>query len=256
MKFIITFTIHASDEIVEETGNVKLKVMNIDLSSLQSVRDFAKEFLANESKLDVLIHNAGFGGYSREITDDGIELTYAINHYGPFLLTHLLLDILKKSAPARIVIVASDVYRFAKVNINNLNPVQSKIPTWYFYYSSKAMNIMFTIELSNRLKASGVEVSANCLHPGYVHTPLWRRLPTFLWVPTNFLYKTFGKTAAQGAQLSVYLASSNEVVGISGKYFDNFKETTLREWIKNDEKCKILWEKSLEIVQIKDALKV
>jgi NAD(P)-dependent dehydrogenase (short-subunit alcohol dehydrogenase family) len=137
--------------------------MRIDLSSLQSVRDFAKEFLANESRLDVLIHNAGYGGaFAKHLSVDGLEITYAINHYGPFLLTHLLIDILKRSAPSRVVVVASDLYKIANVNVNNLNPT-SKFPA-YLYYSSKGANIMFTIELAKRLESTGV--TANCLHPG------------------------------------------------------------------------------------------
>ena len=137
--------------------------MKIDLSSFQSIRDFAKEFLSKEERLDVLIHNAGYGGaFQKHKSADGIEITYAINHYGPFLLTHLLIDILKKSAPSRIVVVASDLYKLANVNLDNMNPID----TWptYLYYSSKGANILFTIELARRLE--GTNVSVNCLHPG------------------------------------------------------------------------------------------
>lgn len=137
--------------------------MKIDLSSFESIREFAKEFLAKEDRLDVLIHNAGYGGsFAKHKSKDDLEITYAINHYGPFLLTHLLIDILKKSAPSRIVIVASDLYNLAKVNLQNLNPTT----TWpaYLYYSSKGANIMFSAELSRRLE--GTNVTANCLHPG------------------------------------------------------------------------------------------
>jgi NAD(P)-dependent dehydrogenase (short-subunit alcohol dehydrogenase family) len=137
--------------------------MKIDLSSFESIRSFAKEFLAQETRLDVLIHNAGYGGsFAKHKTADDIELTFAINHYGPFLLTHLLIDILKKSAPSRIVIVASGLYTLAKVDLNNLNP-KTTLPV-YLYYSSKGANIMFCIELARRLQ--GTNVTTNCLHPG------------------------------------------------------------------------------------------
>lgn len=137
--------------------------MKLDLSSLQSVRDFAKEFLSKETRLDILIHNAGYGNtFTKAVSIDGIELTYATNHYGPFLLTHLLIDILKKSAPSRIVVVSSSWYRLADVDVNNLNPTSSM--PWYLYYSSKGANIMFTKELAKRLE--GTNVTVNCLHPG------------------------------------------------------------------------------------------
>lgn len=97
--------------------------MKLDVSSLQSVRDFAKEFLAKESRLDILIHNAGYGNtFDKKVSVDGIELTMATNHYGPFLLTHLLIDLLKKSAPARIVVVGSSFYRLVYPDLDNLNP--------------------------------------------------------------------------------------------------------------------------------------
>jgi NAD(P)-dependent dehydrogenase (short-subunit alcohol dehydrogenase family) len=221
--------------------------MKIDLSSFESIRSFAKEFLNQETRLDVLIHNAGYGGYAQKVSSDGIEMTYAINHYGPFLLTHLLIDILKKSVPSRIVIVASDVYRYARVKVQNLNPVNSRL-VWYLYYSSKGLNIMFTQELARRLEGSNVTV--NCLHPGYVHTPLWHRLPKIMWIPTNFLYKTFGKTPVEGARASVYLTCSEDVNEVSGKYFKDCKMTMLKSHITDIEKCKILWQESIKLTKL------
>lgn len=151
------------DEIANESGNQNIVCMKLDLSSLQSVREFAKDFNAKESRLDVLIHNAGYANtFDKAVSVDGLELTMATNHYGPFLLTHLLIDLLKKSAPARIVVVASSFYRLASVNLNNLNPIDG-IP-WYLYYMSKACNIMFTTELAKRLE--GTNITVNCLHPG------------------------------------------------------------------------------------------
>jgi NAD(P)-dependent dehydrogenase (short-subunit alcohol dehydrogenase family) len=167
LNFVIVFNcsifVGISDEIAHETGNQNIVCMKLDLSSLQSVRDFAREFNAKESRLDVLIHNAGYAAtFDKAVSVDGIELTMATNHYGPFLLTHLLIDLLKKSTPARIVVVASSLYRLASVNLENLNPIDS-IP-WYLYYVSKCCNIMFTTELSKRLE--GTNITVNCLHPG------------------------------------------------------------------------------------------
>lgn len=151
MKFL-------SDDLVKDTGNEQIIVMKLDLSSQQSVREFAKEFLAKESRLHVLIHNAGIAGtFTKSVSVDGIELTMATNHYGPFLLTHLLIDILKKSGPSRIVVVASSWYQLAAAYCDNPNP--TRVNPWYLYYASKGCNIMFTLELARRLE--GTNVTAN-----------------------------------------------------------------------------------------------
>ncbi|KAG5670059.1 hypothetical protein PVAND_000345 [Polypedilum vanderplanki] len=239
------------EEIAKETGNENLIVMKIDLSSFQSIRDFAKEFLAKEQRLDVLIHNAGYGGaFSKHKSVDDIEITFAINHYGPFLLTHLLIDVLKKSAPSRIIVVASDLYKLAKVNLQNLNPTT----TWpaYLYYSSKGANIMFCTELARRLE--GTQITANCLHPGLVDTAIWRNIPLPIKLPFNLINKMFFKTPQQGAQTSIYLASSEEVNDINGKYFIDCKDSTntLKPYIIDSEKCKFFWEESLKIVKIQE----
>lgn len=172
--------------------------MKIDLSSFQSIREFANEFLTKEERLDVLIHNAGYGGaFSKHKSADDIEITYAINHYGPFLLTHLLIDILKKSAPSRVVVVASDLYKLANVNLDNMNPVD----TWptYLYYSSKGANILFTIELARRLEGTGVTV--NCLHPGKFLLAISNQLPS------NMSLKFFHRYCGQ-CNLETYAITS------------------------------------------------
>lgn len=153
------------DEIIEESKNNEIIVMKLDLSSFQSIRNFAKEFLSKESRLDVLVHNAGYGNtFEKQISVDGIEMTMATNHFGPLLLTHLLIDILKRSAPARIVVVASSWYQLASLNLENLNPIGKLPQSWYLYYASKCANIMFTRELAKKLE--GTQVTVNSLHPG------------------------------------------------------------------------------------------
>lgn len=135
------------------------------MSSFKSIREFADDINSTETKIDVLIHNAGYANtFEKKKSVEGIEYTMASNHYGPFLLTHLLIDLMKKSAPARIVIVASECYRFARVNLNNLNPIDSM--PGYLYYVSKGVNIMFGLELAKRLK--GTNVTVNLLHPGMI----------------------------------------------------------------------------------------
>ncbi|XP_055529821.1 retinol dehydrogenase 14 isoform X2 [Wyeomyia smithii] len=236
----------ARDEIVEDSGNEAVFVKKLDLSSQASVREFAAEVLKTESKLDVLIHNAGFAEtFKKTKSVDGIEFTMATNHYGPFLLTHLLIDLLKKSSPSRIVVVASELYRLASVDLNNLNPVSS-LPG-YLYYVSKSANIMFTLELARRLE--GTNVTANCLHPGMINSGIWRNVPFPLTIPMGIV-KTFFKTNTEGAQTSLHLACSPEVEGVSGKYFRDCKEAGLTAGISDMERAAKLWEESAKIVQL------
>ncbi|XP_063701768.1 retinol dehydrogenase 14-like isoform X2 [Culicoides brevitarsis] len=234
----------ARDEIIKESENPKVILHKLDLSSQKSVRQFAAEILKTEPKLDVLLHNAGYANtFTKLKSEDGIELTMATNHYGCFLLTHLLIDLLRKSAPARIVIVASELYRFASVDLKNLNPVNT-FPA-YLYYVSKCANIMFGQELARRLEGSGITV--NLLHPGMIDSGIWRNVPFPLSLPMNLIRRCF-KTPEQGAQTSIYLASSPEVAETHGKYFMDCKEASLSKGIQNEERAKQLWEESVKIV--------
>lgn len=236
----------ARDEIVKESGNDAVFVKKLDLSSQGSVREFAADVVKTEDKLDVLIHNAGFAEtFKKSKSVDGIEFTMATNHYGPFLLTHLLIDLLKKSAPARIVVVASELYRVASVDLNNLNPVNS-LPG-YLYYVSKAANVMFTRELARRLE--GTNVTANCLHPGMIDSGIWRNVPFPMTIPMA-LIKAFFKNTTEGAQTNLYLACSAEVEGVSGKYYRDCKEAGLTNGISDMEKAKKLWEESAKLVKL------
>uniref|UniRef100_A0A182P388 Retinol dehydrogenase 14 n=1 Tax=Anopheles epiroticus TaxID=199890 RepID=A0A182P388_9DIPT len=236
----------AQDEIVKETGNQNVLVLKLDLSSQASVREFAAEVLRTERRLDVLVHNAGFAETFRKTRSvDGIEFTMATNHYGPFLLTHLLIELLKRSAPARIVVVASELYRFASVNLDNLNPVGS-LPA-YLYYVSKCANIMFTRELARRLE--GTSVTVNCLHPGMIDSGIWRNVPFPLTLPMRVI-KSFFKTTVEGAQTTLYLACSEEVQGVSGKYFMDCKEASLSASISDMARAAKLWDESAKMVKL------
>jgi len=244
----LTAANEVKDEIVKETGNKNIVVKQLDLSSQKSVREFAVDVIKTESKLDVLIHNAGMAlAFSGAQSEDGIELTMATNHYGPFLLTHLLIDLLKKSAPSRIVIVASELYRFASVNLKNLNPIHTK-PAAYVYYVSKYANIYFARELAKRLE--GTAVTVNSLHPGMIDSGIWRSVPFPLNYPMKLLTKGFFKTPEQGAQTTIHLAVSEELNGISGKYFMDCKEHSLSAAACDMEKAKKLWEESVKIVKL------
>ncbi|XP_050534204.1 retinol dehydrogenase 14-like [Daktulosphaira vitifoliae] len=237
------------DEIIEYSGNNNVVLMELDLSSLNSVRKFAGKINQQESRLDVLINNAGVAKtFGKTITEDNLELTMATNQYGPYLLTRLLLPLLKKSAPSRIVIVASELYRFAKLNLDKPNPT-NQIPA-YLYYVSKYANIMFSNELARRLNESNSGVTCNCLHPGMIDSGIWRNVPFPLNLPIQLVVKTMFKTSEQGAQTTIYLAVSEDVEKTNGKYFKDCKEASLRNDILNVENQKKYWDICEKLVKI------
>lgn len=247
LNLFVSFMLIAED-IEKATGNTNIVVKKLDLSSQQSIREFAADIVKTEPKLDVLIHNAGMAlAFRGQKSVDDIELTMATNHYGPFLLTHLLIDLLKKSAPSRIVIVASELYRLASVNLNNLNPINVK-PAAYLYYVSKYANIYFARELAKRLE--GTNVTVNSLHPGMIDTGIWRSVPFPLNYPMRLITKGFFKTPEQGAQTSIHVAVAEELNGVTGKYFMDCKEHTLSAAASDMDKAKKLWEESAKIVKL------
>jgi NAD(P)-dependent dehydrogenase (short-subunit alcohol dehydrogenase family) len=210
-------------EIQRQTGNRDVTLMLADLSLQQSIRQLAQDFLATDRPLHVLVNNAGVVNLQRKLTGDGIEEVFAVNHLAYFLLTHLLLDRLTArppaSAPARIVNVASDAHKFSGIDFDNLQG-ERRYRTMKIYGQSKLANIMFTYELARRLDGSGVTV--NCLHPGTVATGLGANNGAVAKVLIKLLATVF-RTPESGAATSIYLASSPQVEGISGKYFSNCK---------------------------------
>jgi NAD(P)-dependent dehydrogenase (short-subunit alcohol dehydrogenase family) len=242
----------ARDDIILTTGNSNVIVKKLDLSSQASVREFANDIIKTEQKIDVLIHNAGYAETLKKAKSvDGIELTIATNHFGPFLLTHLLIDLLKKSTPCRIIIVGSELYRFAwtslrSIDNDKLNPINHPFPG-YLYYVSKGYNILFATELAKRLEGTGITV--NCLHPGMIDSGIWRNVRFPLTIPMNFI-KSFFKTTVDGAQTTIYLAVSDEVDGVNGKYFMDCKESSLKDYITNPELSKQLWDSSVKMVNL------
>ncbi|XP_056648145.1 retinol dehydrogenase 12 [Diorhabda sublineata] len=241
--------IKVRDELIENTKNENIIVKKLELSSQKSIREFAEDINKTEAKLDVLIHNAGTAESSFKKSVDGIELTMATNHFGPFLLTHLLIDLLKRSSPSRIVVVASELYRLASLNLNNLNPSSSWCPP-YYYYVSKYANICFTLELARRLEGTGITV--NCLHPGMIDSGIWRNVPIPFSCCLQLIIKGFFKTPKQGCQTSVFLACSEEVKHVTGRYFRDCSEKQLSSGAKDVAKAKKLWELSEKFVNLTD----
>lgn len=164
-------------------------------------------------------------------------------------MTHLLIDLLKNSAPCRIVIVASECYRFARVNLDkHINPLEV-IPV-YLYYVSKGVNIMYALELARRLKGSNITV--NFLHPGMIDSGIWRNVPFPLSVAMAFI-KGFFKTTVEGAQTTLYLACAEELKGVTGKYFYDCQERGLASYITKPDEHKRLWEESIKVVKLTQA---
>ena len=229
------------DEIRETTGNSNVDFFVADLSSQKQVRQMAADIIARYDRLHVLINNAGVILLKRQLTEDGLETTFAVNHLAPFLLTHLLLDLLKKSAPARIINVSSTVHYDEQIKFDNLQGERD-----YYglgaYKVSKLGNVLFTFELAERLKGTGV--TANCLHPGVVATKL---LGTG-WGWTN------GLSSAQGAALSVYLASSPEVEQVSGKYFEHTSPGGASPKANDLKLRRKFWEVSAKLAGIAEAV--
>lgn len=236
------------EEIIKSTANSNIIVKKLDLSSQKSIREFAEDINKTESKLHVLIHNAGTAEFKTITTEDGLELTMATNQYGPFLLTHLLIDLLKKTGKSRIVVVASELYRLATLNFKNMNPVETYFPV-YLYYVSKYANIVFTLELAKRLEGTGV--TANCLHPGMIDSGIYKNVPWPLSWGLLIIIKFFFKNTYQGCQTTVYAAVSEELEGVSGKYFFDCKERGLSSGIKSEGKAKKLWEVSEKYSNLK-----
>jgi retinol dehydrogenase-14 len=206
-------------EIKRESGNESVDLMLADLSSQSAIRQLARDFQAKYQQLHVLVNNAGVYRSKRTVTEDGIEMHFAVNYLAPFLLTNLLLDVLEASAPARVVNVAGDYHRKATIDFDDLMCETN-------YSASKASNqsklalVLFTYELARRLEGTGVTV--NCLHPGAVATDPLSKDPDSPALSRFFykLVKPFFLSPEKGAQASIYLASSHEVEGVTGKYFE------------------------------------
>jgi NAD(P)-dependent dehydrogenase (short-subunit alcohol dehydrogenase family) len=202
-------------DIRQETGNSEVEFMLADLSVQTAVRHLAQEFTAHYPRLDVLVNNAGAFFFKRQLSADGIEMTLALNYVSVFLLTHLLLQALQASDAARIVNVSSDAHRSARMSLEDLQG-QRRHSGFGAYARAKLAVVLFTYELARRLQ--GTRVTANALHPGFVATNIYASSGGFakLLAP---LFARMALSPEEGAQTSIYLASSPEVAGVSGAYF-------------------------------------
>lgn len=209
------------DELSQNSSNPNIHLLVADLSVMSEVRKLAIEFKSQYQRLDVLINNAGGFFDTRQVTKDGLEYTFALNHLAYFLLTDLLLDTLKASAPSRVVNVSSAASANAKMNWDDLQ-YGGRYSNFTAYSQSKLANVLFSNALARRLEGTGVAV--NSLHPGLVATRFGDNSKNPLMRLAMSAVKRFGAISPErGAATSVFLASSKEVEGISGRYFDNKK---------------------------------
>jgi NAD(P)-dependent dehydrogenase (short-subunit alcohol dehydrogenase family) len=236
----------AASQIKAATGSSKIEFLVADLSLQADVRRVAAEFKNKYDRLDVLLNNAGAYFASRQTNRDGQEMTWALNHLNYFVLTDQLLDMLKASAPARIVNVSSDAHRMAKgINFEDVE-FKTGYSSWTAYGHSKLANVMFTYELARRLE--GTQITANVLHPGFVATGFGHNNGGLMRTGMNIVQRIAARKPEQGAQTSVYLASSPEVEGVSGQYFTDSKAVKSSDASYDVGAQQRLWELSAQMV--------
>jgi NAD(P)-dependent dehydrogenase (short-subunit alcohol dehydrogenase family) len=214
-----------------------------DLSRVAELKRVAQEIAGNERKIDVLINNAGGLFSTRQVTQDGLEMTFATNHMAYFVITNMLIERLKVASGARVISTSSDAYKTARLNFSDLQS-QHRYGGFGMYGRSKLMNILFTRELARRM--AGTSVTANCFYPGFVAT---RFGDSGSGVLASVLKcaKRFALTAEEGAQTLIYLASSPAVAGISGKYFYKCRPVKLFRRAESDEDARRLWDVSVRL---------
>lgn len=238
-------------ELKARSRNPAIEFLQADFGSLAEVRRLAAAVMERTPRVDVLVNNAGGIFVKRTLSKDGYEMTFAVNHLAPFLLTHLLVDTLKSAGPSRIVTTASNAHRRAKISFDDLQTTRKYSPMGA-YASSKLANILFTRALAKRLH--GTPVTATCVHPGFVRTnfgsnnendvsPLLKRIFS--------LISRFARTPEKGAETVVYLATSPEVEGASGGYYFDCKPTPPSPAAQDDSAAEELWQASEHLVGIR-----
>lgn len=231
------------EEIKKKTETNSIGAIQADLSKQKSIRELVENFRRNYDHLDILINNAGVFRASRELTYDGIEMTFAVNHLAPFLLTNLLLEELKANAPSRVITVSSVAHRRAKIDFDNLQG-ELQYSGIRAYSQSKLANLLFTYELARKLKGTGV--TSNCLHPGAVSTNLVNTgsgIYGLVWK----IMKPFMLSPEKGAETCVYLATSLEVEAITGKYFVKKRPVSSSKESYDEIAARRLWEISANL---------
>lgn len=234
------------EAIIAETGNPKVEFLALDLSRFSAIRESAAELLARGLPIHVLVNNAGLAGV-RELSPEGYEVMFAVNHLGTFLFTLLLAERVVESAPARIVTVASRAHERAfRIPWDQLQQPARSLTGMGAYQVSKLCNVLFSRTLAERLAGTGV--STYSLHPGVVATDIWRRIP---W-PFDAIGKAFMISVEEGAATTLYCATAPELEGVSGRYYEKCAEKQPNRAALDDALARELWERSLGITGAPD----
>ena len=225
------------------SGNENIDLLMADLAVMQEVRDLAEQVISRYDRIDVLLNNAGGYFTKHEITSDGLEMTFALNHMSYFLLTNKLMELLKYSAPARIVNVSSDAHYGVDMEFENLNGEQ-EYKAWKAYQKSKLANVLFTYELLKKVPGN---ITVNCLHPGFVATNFGHNNGGFFGPVLKIAQRISAINPEEGAKTSIFLCSAPEVKGVSGKYFYKCQPKTSSRESRNIDTGKRLWQISSDI---------
>jgi NAD(P)-dependent dehydrogenase (short-subunit alcohol dehydrogenase family) len=236
----------ALTDIIAKGGNKNVELIQADMSSQDSIHKLAEEFRTRHEKLHVLINNAGVYLTRRTTTENGLETTFATNYIGPFLLTSLLLDILKASAPSRIVNVTSDAHNGANIHFEDLQG-EKRFSGWQAYGQSKLAMILFTHELAKKLEGTGVTV--NSAHPGVVRTNFAKNNGGIVMLGFRFL-GIFFISPESSAKRILYVATSPDLEGVTGKYFTKMHETRSSPESYDDDSAKRLWLVSEQLAKL------
>ena len=237
----------ARDKIITSTKNADVNLMIADLSSQSSIRESVTQFNAQYQHLDVLFNNAGANYFNRQLTEDNIEKTFAVNYLAPFLLTNLLLPKLEKSHSARIITTVGGYDKKTTINFNDIN-FERNFNVMKASGQAILAKLLFTDELSRILSESNI--TANCFHPGAVKTNLQKKMP-FMWRVFVGVMRPFFASAAKGAKTGLYLATSKDIEKLNGKFFKKYRETALPLPEDSSELAKTLWKVSENLTQIK-----
>jgi len=230
-------------ELKSVSGNENIDLLLADLAFMQEVRDLAEQVISRYDRLDVLLNNAGGYFAKHEITSDGLEMTFALNHMSYFLLTNKLMGLLKSSVPARIVNVSSDAHYGVDIEFDNLNGEQD-YKAWKAYQKSKLANVLFTYELLKKVPA---DITVNCLHPGFVATNFGNNNGGFVSPVLKIAKRISAIDPEEGAKTSIFLCSSPEIEEVSGKYFFKCQPKTSSRESRNMDTAKRLWQISSDI---------
>ena len=233
-------------EIRTLSGNKNVDSMVADLSSQDSVRELAHDFKARYKKLHVLINNAGTFLPKRVATADGLEATFATNHLGHFLLTNLLLDVLKASAPSRIINITSSAHRGTEINFEDLQG-EKKYSGYHAYSQSKLANVMFTYQLAKQLE--GTRVTVNCLHPGVVRTGFGKDQTGLMSIAVR-VFSPFMMSPEKAAKAVLYMATSARLEQVNGKHFAKGKEERSSNESYDAASAERLWKVSAELTRL------